>query len=175
MFSLPQVISMALIEAAKNGNVQACWDACRVCSMLCIRPNPPISIIPFAHSISFHQPQLPNTTRLTLPRPAPNTHKQTSSVFRLIALHTHTHSLTHSHTHTRTHTRTRTHTHTNTSHSHTHLRSHTHTHSHTHSRTHIHTDTRVCAYTHTHSLSHTHTHTHTHAITLALALTHYTP
>ena len=36
-------------------------------------------------SISFHQPQLTNTTRLTLLRSAPNTHKQKSSVRRLIA------------------------------------------------------------------------------------------
>ena len=36
-------------------------------------------------SISFHQPQPTNTTRLTLPRPAPNTHNQKSSVRRLIA------------------------------------------------------------------------------------------
>ena len=46
-------------------------------------------------SISFHQAQPINTTRLTLPCPAPNTQKQKSSVFRLIAL-PHSHSLTHS-------------------------------------------------------------------------------
>ena len=69
---------MALIDAAANGNVQACWMM-PCFSVFYIRPNPSMS------TISFHQAQPTNITRLTLPRPASNSHKQKSSARRLIS------------------------------------------------------------------------------------------
>ena len=83
MFSLPQVISMALLHAAKNGNVQACWP--HAVFLRVVHTTQPVHLYHFIRSMSFHQPQPTNTTRLTLPRPALNAHKHKSSVRRLIA------------------------------------------------------------------------------------------
>ena len=51
-------------------------------SVLFIQSDPYLSI----SSIPFHQPQLTYTTRLTLPRPAPNKHKQHPYVRRVITV-----------------------------------------------------------------------------------------
>ena len=83
MFSLPQVISMALRRAAGTGNFPACW--LHAVFLRVVHTNQPVHFYHSVCSISFHQPQPTNTTRFIPPRPALNTRKQNSSVFRLIA------------------------------------------------------------------------------------------
>ena len=77
-------------------------DACRVCSVMSIRPSPSISIIPFA---PFHFTNHSQSTQPTSLFPAQlqvHTSRSHLSVDRLHT-HTHTHSLTHTHTHSLTH------------------------------------------------------------------------
>ena len=81
MFSLPQVISMALLEAAESGNVQACLGCMPCPSMLCIRPAPSNS----CRFIWFQQLQPINTTRPALSHPAPHAHRQKSAIYAFIA------------------------------------------------------------------------------------------
>ena len=76
---------MALRRAAEKGNVQACCMYTVFAPCCPYAPTRPSLSFHSLHFISFQQPQPINTTRLTLPRPAPNTHTQKSSVRRLIA------------------------------------------------------------------------------------------
>ena len=71
-----------IVEAAREGNIQACWI--HPVFLHAVHTTQLVHLYHSIHSISFHQPQLTNTTRLTLPRPAPKTHKQKSYVRRLI-------------------------------------------------------------------------------------------
>ena len=55
------------------------------CLRCAVHTTQPVHVHHSIRSISFHQAQPINTTRLTLHRPAPNTHKHKSPVRRLIA------------------------------------------------------------------------------------------
>ena len=74
---------MALFDAVKNGQIQACWM--HAAFLHATHTTQPVHLYHSIRSISFHQPQPTNTTRFTLPRPALNTRKQNLFVFRLIA------------------------------------------------------------------------------------------
>ena len=74
---------MSLLEAALNGNVQACWMYAVFIHAIDITQ--PAHLYRSICSISFHQPRSANTIRPTLPRPAPNSHMHKPWVCRLIA------------------------------------------------------------------------------------------
>ena len=74
--------AMELLNAAKDGNTQACWMY--TVFFHAIHTTQPVNLYYSVRSISFHQPQLTNITRLTLPRPATNTLKQNSPVLWLM-------------------------------------------------------------------------------------------
>ena len=98
MFSLPQVVSMSLVYAAKNGDVQACW----MHAMLSIRPNPPISSIRSLHFISATTANQHNP-----PHSSPPSSKYPQAELVCPAIDcTLTLTLTDTHTHTDTHTLT---------------------------------------------------------------------
>ena len=74
---------MSLIDAAANGDIQACWMHAAV--IHATYTTQPVHVHHSMRSIPFHQEQSTNKTRLTLPRPASNTQKQKSCARRLIA------------------------------------------------------------------------------------------
>ena len=82
MFSLPQVISMALLEAAQRGNVQACWM--HAVFALCFPYDPIRPSLSFRslHSISLTAANQHNPPHSSVPS---SKCPLISSVFRLIA------------------------------------------------------------------------------------------
>ena len=80
VFSLPQVMTTRdLSRAVTDGNVQACYMYAVFLRVL--YTTQPVHAHHSIRSISFYQVQSTNINRL---RPAPNTHRQKSSVRRLI-------------------------------------------------------------------------------------------
>ena len=71
-------MSMNLARAVRNGNFQVCYMYTIFLRVL--YTTQPVHAHYSVRSISYYQVQSTNITRLTLPRPAPNTHRQKSSV-----------------------------------------------------------------------------------------------